>query len=98
MFGIFLICFLLNDVSLAENQSHEPIARVARRATIEPEGKTIKRMNYYRIIVRAHTVCCACAHFLLVIFATLCEWFRKIALCLALAVRIWVCVVYGLWC
>lgn len=46
VFGTFLICFLLNDVSLAENKSHEPNALIAHRAAIEPEGKSIKRMNY----------------------------------------------------
>lgn len=48
MVGIFLICFLLNGVSFAENLFRESNG-IGHRATIQPEGKVdqLNRMNYY---------------------------------------------------
>lgn len=82
MVGIFLICFLLNGVSYAENLFRESNG-IGHRATIQPEGKVdqLKRLNYYRYFVVVWKVC---VRFLLVIFVILwwlwgsCTWIGRV--------------------
>lgn len=42
--GIFLVCFLLNDKSLAQNVAREQNVNESK-ATIEPEGKTAIKIS-----------------------------------------------------
>lgn len=39
--GIFVICFLLNDISLAEDGNRPPYTIIASKANIEPAGKIV---------------------------------------------------------
>lgn len=43
--GIFLVCFLLNDKSLAQNVAHREQNVNESKATIEPEGKTAIKIS-----------------------------------------------------